>query len=190
MKHGCFIVVEALDGVGKSTLVRDLAAALGGHAMSTPGEGIAAVRGAVLEGLGPDQLARCVFYASTVIAQGHRARAIVEDGRFVVMDRYWASTCAYARARGVTANLTVIEAIIPRPDVIVHLVLEEKERLRRLFGRGDLTDADHETLAPAFRDRVLTELSSRATVEVDVTGADRDEAVRRVLAALANAVPA
>lgn len=184
MKRGLFVVIEALDGVGKTTLVRDLSAALGGVPLDTPGENLRPIRGAVLDALGDDQLARCMFYASTVIAQGRRARVLADAGAIVVMDRYWASTFSYARARGVTTDLSGIHAIVPPADATVHVTLDERERIRRLVGRGGMTPADVETLHPQFRGTVLRYLRELATVEVDVTGANRRQAVERVANAL------
>ena len=184
MTRGCFIVIDALDGVGKTTLVRDLAAAMDGVALATPGAALQPARAQVLFALGEDQVARCMFYASSVIAQGNVARALAEEERIVVVDRYWPSTIAYARARGVTADLSGVEALIPAPDVHIVLTLDESERTRRLHARGNPTSADRETLAPAFRDTVLRELRARATIVVDTTGATPPEAVARVRVAL------
>ena len=56
-----FIALEALDGVGKTTLAHSLASRLGGVAMNTPGDDLRKVSRAVLGGLGPHQGARCLF---------------------------------------------------------------------------------------------------------------------------------
>lgn len=62
--------------------------ALGGVTMNTPGDALRAVSGQILDGLGPNQEARCLFYAGSVIARGREARELVEAGHVVVMDRY------------------------------------------------------------------------------------------------------
>jgi dTMP kinase len=180
MSRPLFVTVDALDGVGKTTLVSRLAVHLGGVAMDTPGPSLRALRQGVLDGLGPDQLARCVFYLSTVIAEGHKARSLVASGISVVMDRYWPSTAAYARARGVAEDLHRLADLVPRADVSVMLTLDEDERVRRLVGRGKVTAADRETLNPTFRDRVLRDLRATTDVVVDVSGASPEEAVVRV----------
>ena len=185
-----FIVVEALDGVGKTTLVRGLAERLGGVARNTPGDALRAVSSQVLGALGDDQTARCLFYAASVVAEGRRARRTVDEGGTVVMDRYWLSTVSYARARGVVQALDDVERCVPAPDVTVLVTLDEAERVRRMDGRG-YTVADRETLAPAFRECVHREMNAvgrrealRPTVEVDVTGCDPEAALDRVLAAV------
>lgn len=186
---GLFIVVEALDGVGKTTLVGDLARVLGGITMDTPGPALRGLAPGVLEALGRQQAARALFYAASVVSIGAQARALVQAGATVVMARYWLSTISYARARGVDLDLRGVEAGVPTPDVTVLLTLDEDERQRRLRARV-CTEADRETLDTTFRARVLAEMRSPMrsaglgpTVEVDVTGADREEAVRRVMLA-------
>lgn len=188
-----FVALEALDGVGKTTLARDLADRLGGVAMDTPGTELRACSPAVLAALGPHQVARCLFYAASVLVAGRRARDLVDGGTSVVMDRYWLSTISYARARGVELDLTAIEVAVPRPDYTVLVTLDEDERQQRLRGRG-CTEADRETLAAEFRARVLREMTSderaaplRPALIVDLTGADRVAAVDRVVHALVGA---
>ncbi len=185
-----FIALEALDGVGKTTLAGDLAARLGGVSMDTPGPELRPLRTEVLTALGLHQAARCLFYAASVLVAGERARAVVDGGSTVVMDRYWLSTICYARARGVELEVAAIEAAVPAPDVTVLVTLDEAARQRRLHDRG-YTDADRETLVSSFRERVLLEMTSadraphlRPTVVVDVTGADREAATERVVRGL------
>lgn len=185
-----FIVLEALDGVGKTTLARDLAARIDGVYMDTPGPLLRELSPSVLGALGPNQLARCLFYAASVLVAGESAKRIVQRGKSVVMDRYWLSTLSYARARGVTEDLAAIEAAIPRPDATVQLILDEGERQRRLRERG-LTEADRETLQEPFRAAVLAEMGVcprvsglGPTARVEVSGADREAAVDRVFTAI------
>lgn len=190
MRGALFIALEALDGVGKTTLAADLAGRLDGIALDTPGPELRLASPSVLSALGPHQTARCLFYAASVLVAGERARALVNGGWSVVMDRYWLSTISYARARGVTLDLRAIEASIPAPDATVLVMLDEDERQRRLRARG-CTEADRETLAREFRTRVLREMRSaerapslRPTIVVDVTGAGRAEAADLVVRAL------
>jgi dTMP kinase len=87
-------------------------------------------------------------------------------------------------------DLASIEGTVPLPDMTVLVTLDEEERQRRLLARG-CTTADRETMDERFRHRVLSEMRStarrpalRPTVEVNLTGANRDEAVERVLRVL------
>ena len=182
-----FIVLEALDGVGKTTLAQGLATRLGGEFMNTPGESLRAVGPAVLAALGDNQQARCLFYAASVVAQGARARKLTQGGTTVVMDRYWLSTVSYARARGVADSLEDVEVIVPVPDLTLVLTLDEAERTRRMTERG-YTQADRETLDPVFRAVVHAEMTSperasglRPQLIVDLTECDVSAALDRVV---------
>lgn len=179
-----FIVIESLDGVGKTTLVRNLAAALGGIAMSMPGPAIKPLREQIHSVLGDARIAHALFYLAIAAAEGARARAAADAGQSVVMDRFLASTIAYARARGVEADFDALLPALPRPDVSVLLTLDEDERVRRLGARGEMSLADRQSLDPVFRGVVMGELRARCDLEVDVTGADEEEAVRRVIGAV------
>jgi len=185
--RGQFVVVEALDGVGKTTLVRNVAERLGWLAMDTPGPAIRPIREQVLAGLGDHQEARCLFYAATVLAQGRRATALAAEGQSVIMDRYWLSTIAYARARGVRAALDSIAAEVPLPTATVLLTLDEKVRRRRLVARG-MTAADVETLDVDFAETVMEAMQDSThlgpTFILDVTGLTPPETASALLARL------
>jgi dTMP kinase len=179
MTHpGCFVALESLDGVGKTTLVHSLAKALHAVAMATPGPLLRPFMDSLLELVGDNQTARAALYASTVLREGSVARAQAAQGRWVVMDRYWLSTLAYARARGLTDDLSRLEASVCPPDVTLVLTLEENERVRRLRERSTFTSADAETLDPRFRDMVMQEMLDPRRAErfgvitLDVTGLD------------------
>ena len=170
-----FIAFDGLDGVGKTTLVQELAQHYGGIALDTPGTELRPVVDNVLTALGNHQTARCLFYAGSALAAGHKARQLAEGGQTVFMDRYWLSTIAYARARGVTVNLSDLEAIVPAPDLTILLTLDETERRRRINNRA-YDSYDAETFSDEFRSCVLREMRNTnrrpdlRPVEVDVTG--------------------
>jgi dTMP kinase len=143
----------------------------------------------VLAALENNQTACCLFYAASVLAAGRQARALADAGRPVFMDRYWLSTVAYARARGVSVDLSAVESVVPVPDLTVLVALDEDERRRRLTARR-VTEEDLETFDDCFRETVLREMRSEdrradlRPVKVDLTGADRAEALRRILAVI------
>jgi dTMP kinase len=174
-----FIVLEGLDGVGKSTLSRRLADECGYQLMTTPGEDILPMRSDIMNGLGSSQTARALFYAATVQAEGEKTRACTQQGKTVVMDRYRASTIAYAKQRGVTMDLAGALSSAVQPHLSILLTLDETERQQRLLTRGT-TAEDIETLNPEFRDGVLTSLKAMCDIELDLTGADEDEAFRQL----------
>lgn len=189
MNPGKFIVLEALDGVGKTTLTAGLATTLPAVALAMPGLP-RPVMHAVFTGLGPDPTARCLFHAAAARAIGLRARELAAGGQHVIVDRYWLSALAYARARGMAADFSAIEAQIPEPDLTVVLTLAEGERQRRLVQRG-ATEVDRETLSTAFQSAVFTEFGHqdrakawRPQLTFDVTGLTVAGALTKVLDAL------
>jgi dTMP kinase len=97
-RTGVFIAFEGLDGVGKTTLVESAASALGAVSFAMPGVP-RPVAHAVFTSLGHDATSRCLFHAACARAIGQQARAVTATGRNVVVDRYWLSSIAYARAR-------------------------------------------------------------------------------------------
>ena len=181
-----FVVIEGLDGVGKTTLVEKLAQYCGGYAMSTPSTSLRPFLDSVIQSLGRNQLARCLVYAATVVESGNTARLLSNRGHTVFMDRYWLSTIAYARARGVSNDLSCLEALVPIPDCTILVTISEPERRKRLAGRST-TYADRETLELNFRSKVLQEMRRKDRllglhpIEIDVTGYDRSSAMGCIL---------
>ena len=151
------IVIDALDGVGKTTTGRILAEELGGVFWNTPGPILRKLSPQINSCFQNHQLASCLFYAASVLSVGKNARQLVDSGTTVVIDRYWLSTISYARARGVHSNLGAIEEEIIRPDISIVLELEETQRQERLFSRG-MTSYDIETLESTFRNTIWKEM--------------------------------
>ena len=147
--------------------------------MSTPGPALRDVRQSVLDAFAQDELAKVLFYTASVSSEGKKARLLAGSGEWVFMDRYWASTLAYAQARGVTANLDALSNSLTQPDLTILLQLDESERQRRLQARG-ATVEDMETLEPSFRDGVLEALQTRADLVVDISGLTELDAAEKL----------
>lgn len=139
------VVIEGLDGVGKTTLSRALARALDAQWRTTPGEEIRSVREAFESGLTGSRAARSLGYAATVISEGNHARALTRSGVPVVLDRYWLSTRVYAPADA-RAALDSVERLVPPADLTLYVWAPESVRRARLQARG-LTAEDERTLA-------------------------------------------
>ncbi|WP_221796221.1 dTMP kinase [Oceanobacter mangrovi] len=174
-----FIVLEALDGVGKTTLAKNLAEHYGYTFLTTPGKELQPLRGDIIKGLGDSQTARALFYAATVQSEGERAGILRHQGQSVVMDRYRASTIAYAKARGVTADVESALSQAVKPDLTILLTLDEQERQMRLGQRGT-TAEDLETLQPGFRQQVMSGLRQHCDIELDVSGLNEPQALMAV----------
>lgn len=183
--RGRLIVLEALDGVGKTTAARGLARLLGAALMTTPGSDLRAVRGTIDAALADPPLAGALFYAASVLAASAAIEQHLASGRHVVCDRYWLSTLAYAAPQGISLELPQVERALVPADVTLLLTLDEAERRRRLSRRG-LSASDRRTLAPEQASRLLASYRGLAEhpvagrmVELDLTGLSPGAATRR-----------
>jgi dTMP kinase len=157
MPAGLVVVVEGLDGCGKSTFVTRLAQSLGALVTATPDPSQAAARAVVDATYGA--LARRRWYAESVVAAGPRLAAARADGHVVIVDRYFSSTVAYARARGEAAALEGLAGRVVAADLTFFLDVDEPTRRERLAHRGTsaedrwTTEGAHaQTLRHAYAD--------------------------------------
>lgn len=147
MTNKKFIVIEGLDGTGKSTTAKALSKALGGVALSTPVDKFKDVRPKLEEIYAEESYGRQLFYASTAIASSIQVKKKLEDAPAVVLDRYWLSTQVYHswRTQGAHFQLPEVENMLLKPDLTVYLALSLEERVKRLGGRSDNTEEDRQT---------------------------------------------
>lgn len=129
-----FIVLEGIDGVGKTTCAQLLAQELNGHYMATPPHPFARIR---LEIDQMDDLAsRFFYYVSAIVGTSAVIKRMLNSYP-VVCDRYIYSTLAYHRALGVaTDSLIVGKLPITWPDHSFFLTATEQARSKRLKQRG------------------------------------------------------
>ncbi|MBI5516334.1 MAG: AAA family ATPase [Deltaproteobacteria bacterium] len=184
------MVLEGLDGTGKSTLASALCARLGAVSLRTPPEALAAVRPAVDAALAPSPIATQLFYAGTVALASDLAGEALAAGRSVVLDRYWLSTLVYASCRPQRVALRALESRLRRPDLTVYLTTDERVRAERLAARG-VTRADRDSLARhrALRRRydqaLLTSPLAGAVLRLDAGSSSPEALADAVLQALA-----
>ena len=168
------VVLEGIDGSGKSTLCASLAERLHGVLLKTPPDRVLRQR-KVFDAC--DEPTRRAYYA---LCNYSAAQDILEASRTqtVVVDRYWFSTVAYAIARARTLGVEVDGALswprdLLRPSVVLLLRISEEERLRRIVRRGEpVTQEEHALKAQStMRDQLMrayTELSPDAVLNADV----------------------
>jgi dTMP kinase len=156
--RGVLIVLEGIDGSGKTTLARNLAAALaaeGREVVSTrePTDGpfgrqIRAIAAAGRHGVTPqEELA--LFMADR---REHVAQVVLPAlarGAVVVQDRSYFSTVAYQGERGLDrAELLALgESVAPRPDVLLVVDLPAADAVARIHaarshGQDDFEQVD------------------------------------------------
>lgn len=157
MTRPVFIALEGMDGTGKSTLARALAEALDAKLLRTPAQALSTVRPTIDTALAPSAVATQLFYASTVALASAEADSLLAAGRSVVVDRYWASTLAYAACRERCVDLGSVARTLRSPDLTVYLSTDEGVRARRLVRRG---------MSLADRDSIVQRAALRGAYEV------------------------
>ncbi|MCE9605447.1 MAG: dTMP kinase [Planctomycetia bacterium] len=145
---GRLIVVEGIDGAGKSTQVRRLAEALrqAGKSVVASREPTDGPWGRKLRASAESQRMSLAdeLHAFIEDRKEHVAQVIrpaLEQGTVVLLDRYYFSTMAYQGARG--ADVQRIrrenEAIAPRPDLVLLVDFDPQIALTRIReSRGDV----------------------------------------------------
>lgn len=204
---GLFLAFEGVEGSGKSTQVRLLAAALGAGGVETvvarePGSTPLGerVRATVLGDVGLEVPARSELFLMLAARAAFVEQVVlpaVRAGRVVIADRFELSTLAYQGAgRGLpldevrACNHVATGGI--RPDVTVLLELDPEEGALRQRAAGKEADrlereaaAFHRRVADGYRD-----LADRVEglVRVDARG-DVQTVHRRILHALSGRLP-
>jgi dTMP kinase len=163
--RGRFIVVEGIDGSGKTTLAARLAEALarsGRRVLRTREPGGTRlgekIRGLLLDRRHSEMVPLTEFFlymASRAQLVGQVIRPALRSGIDVVCDRYYYSTAAYQGAAGrvgVGEVLFVAEKIarFDRPDVVAILDLPPRVARRRAGVRNDRV----ESKGAAYQERV------------------------------------
>lgn len=182
---GFFIVIEGIDGTGKSTLAAALAAALREEGRTvlqtfepTRGPHGARLRQMAVSGrdaVTPDE-EMALFIADRKEHLEQEILPALHRGETVIVDRYYYSTMAYQGARGV--DPAKIEAahrdFAPEPDLLVLLDLPVAEALHRITAKRGSTP-DHfegaeylakvrEIFLGIARDQLM-KIDARATTE-------------------------
>lgn len=153
-RPGFFLVLEGIDGSGKSTLSRALAehvrqsgrvAVLDREPTDGP-HGRALRESAKTGRLAPEAELELFLKDRREHVEKLIAPALAR-GDVVILDRYYFSTAAYQGARGldVAAIVAANEAFAPVPDLVLLLDLEPAAGAARITGRGDGLD-DFEAL--------------------------------------------
>jgi dTMP kinase len=198
VKRGSLIVLEGLDGTGKSTQLPRLArrlAAGGREVVQTrepydcaPGRKIRELAQRHVPVAATEELA--LFVEQRRIHVRELIAPALARGAVVVSDRYFLSTVAYQGARGLDPArlLAESEAEFPLPDLALLLVLAPEAGLARVAARGGTPEPAYERADFLARVRAIFDALERPYLErVDAVGSEEAveariaEAVRRRL---------
>jgi len=193
--RGKFIVIEGIDGTGKSTLARALDVALRERGIETvltrePTDGPFGKKIRELARTGRDGITpRDETELFIADRREHVAKVItpaLDSGKWVVQDRYFYSTIAYQGARGVDIRWIqeTHREFAPEPDLLVLLKLPVAEALERVSrSRGDQPDHFEKADALAAVSLIFDHLEHPALLALDAH-LPTSEMVTHVLAAL------
>lgn len=189
-----FIVIEGIDGCGKSTVAQKVAEALGDRAVLTREPTDSWIGRAVRRG----EEAEVSPYLEALLFMADRAQHtqeiadLVRRGRLVVCDRYYHSTVAYQTAYLRRRSLGdqfdwLLDAntrISLHPDLTFVLLLEPKAALERVSSRGGCSRfEDLEFLEEVQENYLRLAGLDESIVKVDASMAPEDvaeEILRRV----------
>jgi dTMP kinase len=144
VKDKSFIVVEGLDGSGKTTISNAIVRTLGGSYLYSLSPLFEPIKTAI-ENQG-DPLLRFLYYINSLVALQDDIQKTLRQGH-LVLDRYIDSTIIYHKALGVdTSVLDISKLRLRKPDFIFVLLVPRQERLKRIQNRGNTTEHRLHTL--------------------------------------------
>jgi dTMP kinase len=147
-RRGLLLAMEGIDGAGKTTQVRNLAALLEQAAVPllttkepTGGPWGQKIRASAQSGRLPPAEELEAFLLDRREHVADVLQPALALGKVVLVDRYYFSTVAYQGARGLDPQeLLAKNAFAPEPDILVVLDVPPEVGLRRVRERGDVAD--------------------------------------------------
>ena len=147
-RTGILVAVEGIDGAGKTTQVRRVEALLREAGVPvvvtkepTSGAWGRRIRESARAGRMPPEEELEAFLRDREEHVRDLLLPALQDGKVVIVDRYYFSTVAYQGARGLDpAELLRRNAFAPAPDILVVLDVPPEVGLRRVRERGDVAD--------------------------------------------------
>ena len=143
-ERGLFIVIEGVDGTGKTTLAEGIQARLNdaGRGCDITCEPTDGPVGSLLrKGITDNPKAEALLFVADRAMHTDAIRRKLDAGVSVVCDRYYASTLAYQAASGKGTDeawlRTLNDHVIERPDFVFLLDADPELCSRRIDSRGE-----------------------------------------------------
>ncbi len=195
--HGLFIVIEGIDGTGKSTQAKRL-----GEWFVSQGREVVLSReptdgpwgrklreSAATGRLSPEDELR-YFLNDRRQHVEETIQPALAAGKVVILDRYYFSTMAYQGARGFDpAEIRCLnEEFAPKPDVLLILDLDVDSAHQRIGHRGDTTNEFEKRDSLERCREIFLSLANEPFARVIDSHGSPDEVAGRMLRALAGFV--
>jgi len=168
MKKPLFIVIEGMDGVGKTSITKLLAEYLDGITYKVPPYELSDIRTHIDDS---NQYSKFFYYLSATYYASERILSIISSGKNVVCDRYYQTT--FSAYDDDVISLVNTEQIINnfyKPDFCFLLTVSEEERLKRLNKRGYLSEDDIESIEnQVAREKQMAKYYKMDMIKIDTT---------------------
>lgn len=174
LDRGLLVVIEGIDGAGKSTLIGRLAEHLRTRGFEvvasrepTHGPHGQALRDTAASGRLDPQAELELLLADRAEHVREQINPALARGAVVLLDRYYYSNAAYQGAAGLDVDhvLALNEAFAPPADVLLLLDLPVGGGLQRIAGRGDRANAfEQADTLQRVRELFLGMVEGRGTV--------------------------
>ncbi len=188
-----FIVIEGIDGTGKSTQAKRLAAHLTSQRKTvilsrepTDGPWGTLLRNSASTGrLSPEEELE-TFLKDRKQHVTEKIAPALASGHTVILDRYYFSTMAYQGARGFDPQeiRRKNEEFAPVPDLLLILDLDVDSAIARIGIRGDTANEFEQRTNLARCREIFLSLKDEPFVKVISTDSPPDEVTRKILEAL------
>ena len=182
------ILIEGLDGVGKSTQVQELSRILSAKVISTPQF--------IEDPLVPDKdlrirmdsspsAIRREYYRLSNFYTSETARQLINHSP-VILDRYWCSTAAFSAMDETPPRWEVIgewPAGLLIPDIVFLLVVDEENRNNRLSNRGENLTEEEIRIEQDYehRQKVIEFYRCFDPIEIDTSNKTIQEVSKEIL---------
>ena len=182
------IVVEGLDGTGKSTLIASLCDLLDAKLVSNPPEMFdSRISESELRTFfdNSDLNRRREYYRTANFISSEIALNMLKNSH-VIMDRYWPSTAAFSQMdenQPDWENLGTYPIGFVHPDVVFLLTVDEVNRAARIMHRGEPMTDEEVRLSTLHhsREQVLNALREFNPIEIDTSNLTSEEVLTRVI---------